>query len=98
MCKLRHLFRSIAAVALLSCSCFASAYNARPKLVVVIVVDQFRGDYLERWRDEFGPGGFRLLLERGAYFTDCYFNYATTFTAPGHAALFSGTYPVNNGI
>lgn len=50
---------------------FASAYNARPKLVVVIVIDQFRGDYLERYRDQFGDGGFRMFLDRGAYFTDC---------------------------
>src|SRR6266849_471772 len=53
-------------------SAFASAYNARPKLVVVIVIDQFRGDYLERYRDQFGGGGFRFFLDRGAYFTDCY--------------------------
>ena len=33
---------------------FGSAYNARPKLVVIIVIDQFRGDYLERYRDQFG--------------------------------------------
>src|SRR5437667_12881112 len=36
---------------------FGSAYNARPKLIVVIVIDQFRGDYLERYRDQFGEGG-----------------------------------------
>ncbi|HUS20360.1 MAG TPA: hypothetical protein VMZ25_11980, partial [Terriglobales bacterium] len=59
----------------------ASAYNGRPKLVVVIIIDQFRADYLERYRDQFVPGGFRLLLERGAYFTDCYYEYANTKTA-----------------
>ena len=56
----------------------ASAYNAHPKLIVVIVIDQFRGDYLERYRDQFGDAGFRLLLDHGAYFPNCYYNYANT--------------------
>src|ERR1700692_3000572 len=79
-------------------SAFASAYNARPKLVVVIVIDQFRGDYLERYRDQFGEGGFHLFLDRGAYFTDCYYDYANTRTAPGHATLFTGSYTSGHGI
>jgi predicted AlkP superfamily pyrophosphatase or phosphodiesterase len=77
---------------------FPSAYNARPKLIVVIVIDQFRGDYLERYRDQFGDGGFRLFLDRGAYFTDCNYDYANTRTAPGHATLFTGTYTSGHGI
>src|SRR5208282_4157640 len=76
----------------------ASAYNAHPKLIVVIVIDQFRGDYLERYRDQFGDGGFRLFLDRGAYFTDCNYDYANTRTAPGHATLFTGSYTSGHGI
>ena len=76
----------------------ASAYNAHPKLVVVITIDQFRGDYLERYRDQFGEGGFRLLLDRGAYFPNCNYNYANTRTAPGHATLFTGAYSNGHGI
>ena len=64
---------------------FSSAYNAHPKLIVVIVIDQFRGDYLERYREEFGEGGFRLFLDHGAYFTDCNYDYANTRTAPGRS-------------
>ncbi len=79
------------------CTC-ASAYNARPKLVVIIVIDQFRGDYLERYRDQFGDGGFKLFLDRGAYFTDCIYDYANTRTAPGHATLLTGTYTSGHGI
>jgi predicted AlkP superfamily pyrophosphatase or phosphodiesterase len=82
----------------LSLSAPGSAYNARPKLVVIIVIDQFRGDYLERYRDQFGEGGFRLLLDHGAYFTDCYYNYANTSTAPGHATLLTGAYSNGHGI
>jgi hypothetical protein len=77
---------------------FASAYNAHPKLVVVIIIDQFRGDYLERYRDRFGEGGFRLLLDHGANFTDCNYDYANTRTAPGHATLFTGAYSNGHGI
>jgi hypothetical protein len=77
---------------------FASAYNANPKLVVVIVIDQFRGDYLERYRDQFAEGGFRLFLDHGANFTDCNYDYANTRTAPGHATLFSGAYSNGHGI
>jgi hypothetical protein len=76
----------------------ASAYNAHPKLVVVIVIDQFRGDYLERYHDQFGEGGFRLLLDHGANFTDCNYDYANTRTAPGHATLFTGAYSNGHGI
>jgi predicted AlkP superfamily pyrophosphatase or phosphodiesterase len=84
--------------ACLTGSAFASAYNGHPKLVVVIVIDQFRGDYLERYRDQFGDSGFRLLLDHGAYFTDCNYDYANTRTAPGHATLFTGTYSTGHGI
>ncbi len=76
----------------------ASAYNGRPKLVVVITIDQFRGDYLERYRDQFGDSGFRFLLDHGAYFPNCNYNYANTRTAPGHATLFTGAYSNGHGI
>jgi hypothetical protein len=79
-------------------SSFASAYDGRPKLVVVIVIDQFRGDYLERYRNQFGDGGFHLLVDRGAYFPNCNYNYANTRTAPGHATLFTGAYSNGHGI
>jgi predicted AlkP superfamily pyrophosphatase or phosphodiesterase len=84
-------------IALPVCS-FASAYNGHPKLIVVIVIDQFRGDYLERYRDQFGDAGFRLLLDHGAYFPNCNYNYANTRTAPGHATLFTGAYSSGHGI
>jgi hypothetical protein len=76
----------------------SSAYNGHPKLIVVIVIDQFRGDYLERYRDQFGDAGFRLLLDHGAYFPNCNYNYANTRTAPGHSTLFTGAYSNGHGI
>jgi len=77
---------------------WASAYNGHPKLVVVIVIDQFRGDYLERYYDQFGDAGFRILLDHGAYFPNCNYNYANTRTAPGHSTLFTGAYSNGHGI
>jgi arylsulfatase A-like enzyme len=77
---------------------FSSAYNARPKLVVIIVIDQFRADYLERYHDQWGEGGFRLLLDHGANFSDCNYDYANTRTAPGHATLLTGAYTNGHGI
>jgi arylsulfatase A-like enzyme len=83
---------------ILAGTALSSAYNARPKLIVVIVIDQFRGDYLERYRDQFGEGGFGLFLDHGAFFPDCRYDYANTRTAPGHATLFTGAYSNGHGI
>jgi len=88
----------IAAICVLAISSVASAYNARPKLVVVIVVDQLRGDLLDRYHDQFTEGGFRLLMDRGAYFSNCYYQYANTRTAPGHATIGTGAYTLGHGI
>ncbi len=76
----------------------ASAYDARPKLVIILVVDQFRADYLDRYRADFKGRGFRLFLDHGAYFEDCYYDYANTKTAPGHATLGTGAYTDGHGI
>jgi predicted AlkP superfamily pyrophosphatase or phosphodiesterase len=77
----------------------ADAYHAKPKLVVILVLDQFRGDYLDRYRDDFKTtNGFNLFLKRGAYFTDCYYDYANTMTAPGHSTIGTGAYTNGHGI
>jgi predicted AlkP superfamily pyrophosphatase or phosphodiesterase len=77
----------------------AQAYSAKPKLVIILVIDQFRGDYLDRYRDSFtSSNGFNLFLKKGAYFSDCYFDYANTKTAPGHATIGTGAYTDGHGI
>src|ERR1700741_3340566 len=97
--ELRSLFALIVvSVFGLPVPSFSSAYNGHPKLIVVIVIDQFRGDYLERYHDQFGDAGFRLLLDHGAYFPNCNYNYANTRTAPGHSTLFTGAYSNGHGI
>jgi len=95
---LRAKLASVLAVLLMATAAFGSAYQASPKLVVILVIDQFRGDYLERYHDEFGPNGFRTFTDRGAYFPACYYDYANTRTAPGHATIATGTYTSGHGI
>ena len=75
-----------------------SAYTGHPKLVVIVIIDQFRADYLERYRADFVAGGFNLFLEHGAVFTDCQYGYASTRTAPGHATLLTGAYSDGHGF
>ena len=69
-----------------------------PKLVVGIVVDQMRYDYLTRFESKFGEGGFKRLMTEGYNCKNHHFNYVPTYTGPGHASVFTGTSPMNHGI
>src|SRR6266516_3039703 len=69
----------------------------RPKLVVVITVDQLRPDYLDRWKSQLTGGLFQLVTE-GAVFADGYQDHAVTETAPGHSTILSGLWPAHTGI
>src|SRR5262245_27770635 len=68
------------------------------RLIVGIVIDQFRYDYLTRFRDQFGEGGFKRLLDGGAVFTNANYIHVPTYTACGHATFMSGATPSMNGI
>src|SRR5258708_39170141 len=69
---------------------------AKPKLAVLIVFDQLRGDYLEKWQGLFGAGGFKRLQTEGARFTNWHYPYSDTLAAAGPAALGTGTSPYKN--
>lgn len=69
----------------------------KPKLVLTIMVDQFRYDYLMRWRQQY-HGGLHRLLTQGANFTDAHLGHYPTVTAMGHAGVLTGAYPINSGI
>ncbi|MDT0558433.1 alkaline phosphatase PafA [Ichthyenterobacterium sp. W332] len=83
-------------------SCIAQDYrssnNDNPKLVIGIVVDQMRYDYLTRFESKFSEDGFKRLMYKGFNCKNTHFNYIPTFTGPGHAAVFTGTTPKYNGI
>lgn len=70
----------------------------QPKLIVGIVVDQMRYEMLDRYSSDFGPDGFNLLLDRGMRYDSCTFSYIPTFTAPGHATIYTGVVPAKHGI
>jgi len=73
-------------------------FNERPKLVVGIVVDQMRWDYLSRYYDQFGEGGFRRMLDEGYSYDNCLIDYLPTVTAIGHTSVYTGTTPAFHGI
>ena len=90
---------SAAFFSLVACAWLAPLHAAeRPKLVVAILVDQLRYDYLERFHDQFGEGGFKLLTDRGTFMTFARYDYCPTITAPGHASFLSGSTPAMHGI
>src|SRR5439155_6634875 len=72
--------------------------GARPRLVVVIVIDQFRQDFLTRFGSNFGADGFNSLRRRCASFSGAHYRHAATYTGPGHAVIVSGAYPHRTGI
>jgi predicted AlkP superfamily pyrophosphatase or phosphodiesterase len=69
-----------------------------PKLVIGLVIDQMRYDYLTRFSDRYGKNGFKRLLEKGFSIESAYYNYIPTYTAVGHASIYTGTTPDNHGI
>jgi predicted AlkP superfamily pyrophosphatase or phosphodiesterase len=69
-----------------------------PKLVVGIVVDQMKYDYIYRYWDKFGEGGFKRLVRQGYSFSNARYNYTPTFTGPGHASIYTGATPSMHGI
>ena len=69
-----------------------------PKLMVGIVVDQMRYDYLVTFYNKYGKGGFKRLMREGYHLKNVHFNYIPTYTAVGHASIYTGTVPANHGI
>jgi predicted AlkP superfamily pyrophosphatase or phosphodiesterase len=68
------------------------------KLVVGIVVDQMRQDYLYRFEKKLGTGGFKRLMGDGFMLKNAHYSYVPTYTGPGHATVFTGTTPAVHGI
>lgn len=88
-------------VAVMACTVQATAqssFGERPKLVVGIVVDQMRWDYLSRYYEHFTDGGFRRLIDQGYSCNNCLINYLPTVTAIGHTSAYTGSTPAFHGI
>ncbi len=72
--------------------------DTSPKLVLGIVVDQMRYDYIYRFWNKYGNGGFKRLVNEGFFCRNTHYNYMPTYTAPGHASIYTGTTPAVHGI
>jgi predicted AlkP superfamily pyrophosphatase or phosphodiesterase len=90
--------RRILAALLWFATLAAEAAGVPPRLVVVIVIDGLPQEQVLKYRDQYGPGGFRLLLQTGAWFGNAHQAHAVTLTAPGHTAVLTGAYPYQSGI
>lgn len=73
-------------------------FSNKPKLVVGIVVDQMRADFIYKYRAKYGNGGFKRLMNEGFFFKNSHYNYVPTYTGPGHASIYSGATPAFHGI
>ena len=105
-----HSLRKVAAIAVLGLAAISQATAATkpasnipggiapPKLIVVVVIDGLPPEQLLKNYDLFVPGGFRRLMDKGAWFSDAHQGHAFTVTAVGHAAVLSGAYPYQHGI
>ncbi|MDR2847471.1 MAG: alkaline phosphatase family protein [Bacteroidales bacterium] len=70
----------------------------QPKLIIGIVVEQMRSDYIQRFWDKFGEGGFKRLINEGTYFQNANYKHFFTQTAVGYATIYTGSIPANHGI
>jgi predicted AlkP superfamily pyrophosphatase or phosphodiesterase len=95
---MNRLFTFGFVILLTSFSLIAQKDRKQPKLVVGVVVDQMRHEYLYRFYDHFGDDGFKRLMSDGFEFKNVHFNYVPTYTAPGHASVYTGTTPRVHGI
>lgn len=77
---------------------FQTIAQNQPKLVVGVVVDQMRMDYIYRYWDKYSENGFKKLMSEGFTCKNAHFNYIPTYTGPGHASIFTGATPMNHGI
>src|SRR5712691_9593730 len=75
----------------------AAKTPAKPKLVVLLVVDQMRADYVEKFLPQW-TGGLKRLVEEGAWFRDAAYPYAATETCVGHATISTGAFPATHGM
>lgn len=98
---MRVCWMALTLTVLFSTNCFSQStkeQSAKPKLVVGIVVDQMRWDYLYRYAERYTTGGFRRLLQQGFSNDNAMIPYTPTYTAAGHACIYTGSVPAINGI
>jgi predicted AlkP superfamily pyrophosphatase or phosphodiesterase len=96
-CSQRLIAQTVKGTASIARTAPGSRSLARPKLVVLLVVDQMRGDYVDKFLGQWS-GGLRRLVEEGAWFRDAAYPYAATETCAGHATISTGALPATHGM
>ena len=92
------IFYFFTSILLFSNCKFSETPVKKPKLVIGIVIDQMRYDYLTRFADRYGEDGFNRILKNGFSLENAHYNFTPTYTAVGHASIYTGTSPKNHGI
>ncbi|WP_299000551.1 alkaline phosphatase PafA [uncultured Tenacibaculum sp.] len=88
----------LAVVCITGCATAPQKSTPKPKLVVGVVIDQMRYDYLTRFASRYGNDGFKRLQREGFSLENAHYNYIPTYTAVGHTSIYTGTTPTNHGI
>lgn len=96
-CKAQNEVTSVVTTSVVNKEITKDLY-VKPKLVVGIVVDQMRYDYLTRFYNKYGEGGFKRMMNEGFNCKNNHYNYVPTYTGPGHASIYTGTSPKYHGI
>jgi len=94
----RAIFYFFTSILLFSNCKFSETPVKKSKLVIGIVIDQMRYDYLTRFADRYGKDGFNRILKNGFSLENAHYNMIPTYTAVGHASIYAGTSPSNHGI
>ena len=99
--KLKLYVKSVTLSALVAQAVFVGSEviaAETPKLVVMITIDQLRGDMPRKYYDRFGEGGFKYLMDKGTVYNNAHYLHSTTFTAVGHATLATGGNALQHGL
>lgn len=95
---MKRIILSMSLVLIIGNIALSQSTMQRPKLVVGIVVDQMRYDYLYKYYSKYSDNGFKKLINGGFNCRNTHYNYAPTYTGPGHASIYTGTTPSQHGI
>ena len=96
--KLKFLFSFLSLIIFLGSCKTTVKQPKKPKLVIGIVIDQMRYDYLTKYSERYGKDGFNKILKDGYSLENAHYNYIPTYTAVGHTSIFTGTTPSEHGI
>ena len=96
--RLKPIFVLLTVLVLLIGGSTPAKASSSVRLILQITVDGLRGDLINRYAHGFGKGGFRHLMNKGAYFTNAHYQHANTETIVGHTTLATGTFPSLHGM